>query len=277
MLFEFRSRIERFVRDSLLASWNRFDCLGVACGKPFFGSSRKQGVSIRYALGSCAPTAQCSGGCYAHDGRDRHLHQIVRGAVNWYLGGLYEESEAAGRRRILQRLWPVLQHGVRLARDDQARAASLGVQRLPRIRFSHVGEMAAHPTFTNHLARAIKSIDPQIVCVVYTRHPRAIELDPEVLVVNFTLEGRDDPRRRLVPPFARVVASAWGGETVPGADVNFLEHHASYGVRQPLGGGFVCPVTLHHGVVASCDEAGCDVCFRVVRRQRTTSLRVFPA
>lgn len=273
-LFEFRSRIEHWVRSSLIASRDRFDVLGLACGKPFFGESLKQGVSIRYALASCAPTPNCSGGCYAHDGRDRHLHQIMRGAVNWFLGTHYEAALSAEKQAILDLLSPTLNYGVRAAIADQHRGRALGFERSARIRFSHVGEMAANPHFTNDLARAIRTINPEVSCVVYTRHPNAIELDPDLLNVNFSLEGDDDPRKRLVPPFARAVASAWGGRTVKSAEVNFLEHHAAYGVNEPSGDGFICPVTLHHAQTPSCDEAKCDVCFRKPIRRKGMRLMI---
>lgn len=260
-LYRFRSALEKAIiadlevcglRDDLVASW---------ASKSFFGVSAKQGVSVRYALASCVPTRICGGRCYAHDGRDREIHRIFRGALNLFVGQTYEQLETNRRAELFDVLNPIILYGVSAARQDQLDSYnSLGFDRAPRIRFSHVGEMAATPEFTNDLARQIRRIDPEIACTVYTRHPNAALLDAEALVVNFTLEGDEDPRRAWVPVGSRVVASAWDGKLVESAAVNFLEHHVEK-VLKSCGSGFVCPVTADHGSISSCDGAHCQLCF----------------
>jgi hypothetical protein len=81
-----------------------------------------------------------------------------------------------------------------------------------------------------------------------------------VFVVNFTVEGEQDPRLKLVPVGARLVNSSWDGLLMTSAAVNFLEHHVEK-VCSPIGEGRICPVTIEHGVNRSCDGARCDLCF----------------
>ena len=231
----------------------------------FFGCSRKQGVSIRYALASCVPTERCGGRCYAHDGRDRELQHIFRGVLNYYVGLAFEQSPPLTRTAIMERLAHAIDTAVRAALDDQVRAAESGFSRQPRIRFSHVGEMAATPGFTNELARQVIRRNADIQCVIYTRHPRAKELDTAAMVVNFTLEGPQDSRRRFAPLGSRLVSSAWDGVAWEGADVNFLEHHVEKTAPQ-RGGGCVCPVTVDHKSTPSCDSARCEKCFERPKR-----------
>jgi hypothetical protein len=150
---------------------------------------------------------------------------------------------------------------VSAARDDQLFAQKeLGIQRPPRIRFSHVGEIASTPQFANAVAQQIRSIDPEVSCVIYTRHPKAQDLDSTLFVINFTVEGDDDPRRRWAPANSRIVSSAWDGRLSSVADINFLEHHVAE-VAEADGHGAICPVTLNHGKNASCDIARCQRCF----------------
>jgi hypothetical protein len=260
-LFQLRSTLEKTIIEDLDFCGDRADLEKIWASKSFFGVSAKQGVSIRYALASCVPTRDCGARCYAHDGRDREIHHLFRGALNFYFGQQYENSGADARRRLLGLLSNAIAFGVSAARSDQLAAKKeLGILRAPRIRFSHVGEIASTPEFANALAQQVRSIDPEVSCVIYTRHPKARSLDSELFVVNFTLEGDEDPRRRWVPPNSRIVSSAWDGRLSSLADINFLEHHVA-GVAQPAGRGAICPVTLDHARNSSCDVAQCQLCF----------------
>jgi hypothetical protein len=260
-LFRLRSTLERAIISDLECCGLRDDLLKIWSGPSFFGVSAKQGVSVRYALASCVPTRMCGAGCYAHDGRDRELHHIFRGALNLFVGERYAGLLPHQQDELFHRLAPAIRYGVDSARSDQLSACRQGLVRPPRIRLSHVGEMAATPLFTNRLAREIRCLDGEVVCVIYTRHPSARELDSNSLVINFTLESDQDPRRAWIPRESRIVASAWNGELCSIAAVNFLEHHVEK-VRVPSGQGVVCPVTVNHGSMPSCDSANCDLCFR---------------
>ena len=259
-LFRMRTLIE-----SRLLEQFRFNARGLpveteAIKDSFFGKSKKQGVSIRYALASCVPTATCGGRCYAHDGRDRELLHIYRGVLNYYVGLEFEFGSLERRKQILGLLSRSIDKAVEAALVDQASALSEGYSRLPRIRFSHVGEMAATPEFTNALAAEVKERDPRVQCVIYTRHPKAKLLDINLLVVNFTLEGAGDVREKFVPNGARIVNSAWDGDINEAAEINFLEHHVEKSTIA-RGAGSICPVTANHKVTPSCDSALCQKCF----------------
>jgi hypothetical protein len=260
-LFRLRSALEGAIISDLEVCGLREDLVDSWATRSFFGVSAKQGVSVRYALASCVPTRTCGGRCYAHDGRDREIHRIFRGALNLFMGQTYGRVGTSEKEGLFERLKPVISYGVSAARQDKLESFSkLGFDRTPRIRFSHVGEMAATPEFTNDLAREIRRVDPEIACTIYTRHPNAALLDAKALVINFTLEGETDARRDWVPAGARVVASAWDGQLVASAAVNFLEHHVEK-VRTSTGAGVICPVTADHGSITSCDGARCQLCF----------------
>jgi hypothetical protein len=259
-LFRMRSTLEKALLDELRFNAEPLSVLSNATNVSFLGKSKKQGVSIRYALASCVPTSSCGGRCYAHDGRDRELLHIYRGVLNYYVGIEYENGDSERRSMILKLLAKSIDSGVLAALEDQREAASSGYKRFPRIRFSHVGEMAATPDFTNALAGEVKRRDPRVQCVIYTRHPKAHLLDTELLVVNFTLEGAGDVRKKFVPSGSRIVNSAWDGEVYEGAEVNFLEHHVEKSSASN-GKGSICPVTANHKQAPSCDLARCQKCF----------------
>jgi len=259
-LFKMRSLLEIKLLAEFLYNSARLPVLHEATKDSFFGKSKKQGISIRYALASCVPTATCGGRCYAHDGRDRELLHIYRGVLNYYVGLEFECGSPERRRQILGLLSRSIDKGVEAALVDQASALLEGYNRLPRIRFSHVGEMAATPEFTNALALEIKKRDPQVQCVIYTRHPKAKLLDTNLLVVNFTLEGAGDIREKFVPNGARIVNSAWDGDINEAAEINFLEHHVEKSTIAK-GAGSICPVTANHKAAPSCDSALCQKCF----------------
>ena len=259
-LFKMRSYIETKLLYELRHNISQLPVLQEATKDSFFGKSKKQGVSIRYALASCVPTATCGGRCYAHDGRDRELLHIYRGVLNYYIGLEFENGSPKRRQEILTLLSKSIDKGVEAALVDQASALSEGYNRLPRIRFSHVGEMAATPEFTNALAAEVKKRDPRVQCVIYTRHPDAKLLDSNFLVINFTLEGAGDVRQKFAPSGARIVNSSWDGEINEKAEVNFLEHHVEKSTNAK-GAGSICPVTAHHKITPSCDSALCQKCF----------------
>ncbi|MGP1665927.1 MAG: hypothetical protein ACTS5I_08480, partial [Rhodanobacter sp.] len=180
--------------------------------------------------------------------------------LNYFVGQTYSQLGTDGREQLFAELAGAISYGVLAARQDQETAQQSGFHRQPRIRFSHVGEMAATPEFTNDLARNIHRIDDEVACVIYTRHPSARMLDPSLLVINFTLEGDGDVRRSWVPDDARIVASAWHGQLSSIAEINFLEHHVEK-VERPTGSGAICPVTAGHESKPSCDSALCQLCF----------------
>ena len=259
-LYGMRALLETTMLADLRCSSSSANAFSDATKETFFGKSKKQGVSVRYALASCVPTVTCGGRCYAHDGRDRELLHIFRGVSNYYVGLEFECGSPERRQQVLGLLSRSIDKGVEASLVDQASALSEGYNRLPRIRFSHVGEMAATPEFTNALALEIKKRDPKVQCVIYTRHPKAKLLDTNLLVVNFTLEGAGDVRNKFVPNGARIVNSAWDGDINEAAEINFLEHHVEKSTIAK-GAGSICPVTANHKVTPSCDSAHCQKCF----------------
>jgi hypothetical protein len=259
-LFKMRYLVESKLLDEIRHNVDQLPIIYEATKDSFFGKSKKQGVSIRYALASCVPTATCGGRCYAHDGRDRELLHIYRGVLNYYIGLEFENGSPERRQEILALLSQSIDKGVEASLVDQAYALSEGYNRLPRIRFSHVGEMAATPNFTNALALEVKKRAPKVQCVIYTRHPKAKLLDTNLLVVNFTLEGAGDVREKFVPNGARIVNSAWDGNINEAAEINFLEHHVEKSTSAK-GAGTICPVTANHKLTPSCDSAHCQKCF----------------
>jgi hypothetical protein len=224
----------------------------------FFGCSIKQGASLRMPLASCAPTADCRGSCYAHDGMDAGRNPVVKGVLNGAIAAHFEAGEGATRTRILDLLRP---HVRRAARAAQSEAAAAGFSRRARIRFSHVGEIAAFPAFANKLAALVRDESKgEVDCVVYTRHPNAGLLDPALFLVLFSLDESSEDRRRFVPQTARVVRSAFGGRISDSVDVNFLEHHRWEHIK-PVGTGKVCPATAPETKNRTCDGCKCDFCF----------------
>lgn len=259
LLFPLRALLEKRLIETFQRMGRPLDVvLSFGC-KSFFGNSIKQGVSIRYPLSTCVPTSRCGGRCYAHDGRDRDYQRLFRGALNG-LVGLHYENNPEDRGAILSRLSKQIDEVIALSKSDAVGATRVGYSRKPRIRFSHVGEMAATPTFANDLASAINSRDPDISCVIYTRHPNAARLAVEHFVVNFTVEGPDDKRIAFQPAKSRLVSSSWDGSIFPKADVNFLEHHVEKS-SSSVGQGSVCPVTANHKATPTCDSARCERCF----------------
>jgi hypothetical protein len=261
-IFRVRVALERSIRFSAQASVERDDAdFDVLLERGFYGTSKKQGVSVRMPLTTCTPTRLCAGACYAHDALDAMPSAVVRGVVNGIIAERFEHGDSAMREAILARLQPQTQRAIRAARKE-VRALDSSWTRRPFIRFSHVGEITAFAWFANALALQVRELsDGEVDCVVYTRHQRARDLDPGLLVVNFSLDKSSAARRSWAPPQARIVFAAFGGELSSDAEVNFLEHHV-WSHALPVGTGAICPTTLPETKVRSCDAVKCDRCFR---------------
>ena len=259
-VFQVRVAIENSIVDSIkninnqdLKLWD-----GLFQGS-FYGCSKKQGVSLRIGLNSCQPTNLCKAPCYAHDVLDAAPTAVIRGAVNYFLAETYEDH-LNFREEIMIKLLPHTKKAVRSAITE--------VKNLPkdwtrgaRIRFSHVGEMVAFPQFTNSLGKQVREVSNGTVeNVIYTRHPNAGKLDPDLFVVNFTLDESSEQRKQWVPRGARVVFSAFGGRVSQEAEINFLEHHR-WKHFSPVGDGSICPTTLPEQSDRTCDGVRCDRCF----------------
>jgi hypothetical protein len=228
---------------------------------PLHGYSKKQGVSIRMPLSSCVPSKICGAACYAHDVLDAAPASVVRGAINGAVSAWYESGDDRQRHELMVALTRPVRRMIEAARKD-ARAAETNFVRRPRIRFAHVGEFAGFPEYANALARLVRqSSNGEVDCVVYTRHPDARLLDPDLFVVLFSLDVSSEDRRRFVPKTARVVRSAFGGHITDSVDINFLEHHRWQHIK-PVGTGKICPSTAPETKVRTCDACKCDFCFK---------------
>lgn len=262
LVFRVRVVLEQDVAAALtsLAARDGIGALGLS-REPLHGHSKKQGVSIRMPLSSCVPSKICGAACYAHDVLDAAPASVVRGAVNGAIAGWYERGDQSQREELLDALAQPVGRMIDAARKD-ARAAAATFERRPRIRFAHVGEFAPFPEFANALARRVhESSDGEVDCVVYTRHPDARLLDPDLFVVLFSLDESSEDRRRFIPVTARAVRSAFGGLVTDTVDVNFLEHHRWIHVK-PVGNGKICPSTAPEASVRTCDGCRCDFCFK---------------
>lgn len=230
--------------------------------KGFFGYSIKQGVTVRFPLSTCKPTKRCGGGCYAHDGRDKYLASIARGVFNYLAFQYFEKtnlSEIASPH--LQAFYIQIDKAINYAKSEANDAQLNGFKRRPRIRLSHVGELAANPEVTNWLAKQIDvRSSGEVDTIIYTRHPNASKLDAETMIVNFTVESDSDVRKKYAPSGAHLVASSWGGRAYESVSVNFLEHHGRTNFKM-TGDGLVCPVTVNHELTPTCDSAKCSICF----------------
>jgi hypothetical protein len=224
------------------------------------GYSKKQGVSIRMPLSSCAPTKICGAACYAHDVLDAAPGSVVRGAINGGVANWFEQGDSTYRNTLLAELGRPVQRMISAARRDAKAAAGVFIRR-PRVRFAHVGEFSAFPAFANALAKSVRDYSGgDVDCVVYTRHPDARMLDPELFMVLFSLDESSEDRRRFAPLTARVVRSAFGGRVTDSVDVNFLEHHR-WSHLEPIGTGKICPSTAPETKERTCDACRCDFCF----------------
>jgi hypothetical protein len=259
-VFRTRVRLETSIATAILQHVNSSSGLPKALFEgSIYGCSKKQGVSLRMALTSCHPTRLCASACYAHDVLDAAPASVVRGVVNWVIAYTYERRLDV-RENILDELLPDSVRAVRAAYGEVEHLGPVWT-REPHIRFSHVGEVVAFPAFANDLARQIQRVSGgRVRCVIYTRHPFASRLDPELFVVNFTLDASSKGRRAWAPPISRIVYSAFGGEVSGSAEINFLEHHRWVHLP-PVGRGKVCPTTLPETRTRTCDAVRCQRCF----------------
>jgi hypothetical protein len=259
-LFLIRTKIEKWFVDSALEAVRT----GVISPSDLldgtvFGSSLKQGVSFRLPLSSCQPTAHCAGGCYAHDGLDASITTVIRGSLNGAFAQHYENSPAWKRLGLIQVFSISLKKAVHDSLRDSQRS---GFKREARIRMSHVGELTAYPAFANAIAGMIHELtDGKVKCIIYTRHKDAKLLDPELFVINFTLDDASLNRRSWAPERARIVYSAWKGQIRDDVGVNFLEHH-HLAHTASTGSGKICPATRPETTDKTCDGVKCDFCFR---------------
>lgn len=263
-LFLARTLIETSMIEAI--SLNLVPFFDLIFKKGFFGYSIKQGVSVRFPLSTCKPTKRCGGGCYAHDGRDKYLASIARGVFN-YLAFQYFEKAIVSKVSSphLHAFYIQIDKAINYAKNEANDAQLNGFTRRPRIRLSHVGELAAKPEVTNWLAKQISERSSgEVDTIIYTRHPNASRLDTETMVVNFTVESDLDARKKYAPSGSHLVASSWGGHAYESVSVNFLEHHGRTNFRM-TGDGLVCPVTVNHELTPTCDSAKCSICFSIRR------------
>ncbi len=261
-LFRVRVALEKSIanaiRDARCSNEERLDAL---FANSFFGCSKKQGTSLRMPLATCTPTALCAGGCYAHDVLDASPNAMVRGAINGWIARTFEKGSEVQRREILERLTSHTRRGIRHALKELDHLPE-GFQRRAFIRFSHVGEIVYFAEFANALARQVREVsENQVDCVVYTRHRNVSKLDPDLWIINFTLDPVSMDRRIWAPDHARIVFSAFGGEVSPVAEVNFLEHHRHSHLAKTAGEGRICPATLPETKERNCDACQCARCF----------------
>jgi hypothetical protein len=259
-LFVIRTQIEKWLVDSVLQALREGTTQPAQLlDGTVFGCSLKQGVSFRLPLSSCQPTQGCAGGCYAHDGLDASISTVIRGALNGAFARYYEESDENTRKHMVNVFRGPVSKAVKQALRETARA---GFTRGARIRMSHVGELAAYPSFANATAALVRELsDGRVACVIYTRHKNAKLLDPHLFVINFTLDEKSLNRRSWAPENARIVYSAWGGVIREDVAVNFLEHH-HLAHTTPAGSGKVCPATQPQAKDKTCDGVRCELCFQ---------------
>jgi len=226
----------------------------------YFGFSKKQGTSLRLPLRTCSPTKLCAGGCYAHDVLDATPAAVVRGAINGWIAEHYERGDQEVRAQLAERIEPHVKRAIKSAKSELKNLPD-GFKRRAFIRFSHVGEIVHTPKFANDIAQMVQDLsEGEVDCVVYTRHKRAVELDPNLWIVNFTLDPVSEYRQFWAPTHARIVYSAFGGKTSPIAEVNFLEHHR-HGHLHQVGDGRACPATQPQATNRTCDGNQCNRCF----------------
>lgn len=274
-LFLIRTRMEKWFVDSALeALRTRVISAADLLDGTVFGSSLKQGVSFRLPLSSCQPTADCAGGCYAHDGLDASITTVIRGSLNGAFAQHYEGSVAGERLGLLKVFSIPLKRAVHDSLRDSQRST---FKREARIRMSHVGELTAYPEFANAIASMIHDLsEGKVKCIIYTRHKDAKLLDPRLFVINFTLDNASLNRRSWAPESARIVYSAWEGQIREDVGVNFLEHH-HLAHTASTGSGKICPATRPETTDKTCDGVKCDFCFRAPTRDEqlvAVSLRI---
>lgn len=253
-IFRIRVQLEK----SIAFTFDRSNFEEIIKEGNFFGCSKKQGISVRMPLWTCEPTSLCSSRCYAHDTLDAAPASVIRGAINGGIAERYENGSATERNEIIDLLGGHIKKAIK---ESFREANNCSWKRAPRIRFSHVGDIAAYTDFANEMARQIKiKSDGQVVNVVYTRRHDASNFNPNLWVINFTLDSTSLDRSDWIPEYANTVYSAFDGVTSETAHVNFLEHHR-WSHCSPKGKGIICPATLPDEKIRTCDSLLCNRCF----------------
>ena len=256
MIFNVRVKIENSVLGYLeqLERKNQIECYSLILKGRLFGSSKKQGVSLRLPLSSCVPSRLCSSFCYAHDALDATPNSLMRGAINGFIAKRFSEP------KIIEYVRKEVLKANHAALEDAKRNNVLFIRR-PRIRLAHVGEAAHYLDFCNFLAKTISEhSNGKVDTIVYTRHPQAIGFDQNYIKVLFSLDSSSLNRKKYVPHGAQVVYTALPDEPIlPDASINFLEHHPHE--HGQLNQKSVCPVSIRVDGAKSCDQAKCNVCF----------------
>lgn len=262
ILFKTRVILEKSIMEAVNdSSASEASKIQGALSRPLFGSSKKQGTSVRMPLATCHPTSMCANACYAHDVLDATPGALIRGALNGWIAGVFERANSKERSEIAGSLIPHVRKAVAAALKEISELPH-GYTRRPFIRFSHVGEIVFFPAFANALARLVKDESRNSVdCVVYTRHKNVQQLDPTLWIINFTLDPASMDRRSWIPSHSRTVFSAFGGVTSDIAEVNFLEHHRHIHMQRSSGEGRICPATKPETKVRTCDACRCNRCF----------------
>lgn len=259
-IFPMRVKIERAIMKASLAQLRITKDPSPFLGGAMFGASKKQGTSLRFPLASCQPTALCASACYAHDVLDAAPNSVIRGALNGAVGLWFGELSSKERLSSIKFFQKDIQRAVRNSLSELALLPA-DYKRPAFIRFAHVGDAAAYTDLANTLAAEVIKISVgKVQCVVYSRHKKALLFDPKLFVVNFTLDGSSMDREKWIPPFARRVFSAFGGEVDSGSEINFLEHHRWHH-SEPIGHGNVCPATRPEALEHTCDAVRCHKCF----------------
>lgn len=259
-VFPMRVKIERAIMNTCLSQLRITKDPLPFLGGAMFGASKKQGTSLRFPLASCQPTALCASACYAHDVLDAAPNSVIRGALNGAIGLWFAELTHDERLQCMHFLQKDVRRAVRNALSE-LELLPADYSRPAFIRFAHVGDAAAYTELANALAgEVVKLSAGRVQCVVYSRHKNARLFDPKLFVVNFTLDGASMDREKWIPPFARRVFSAFGGEVDPLSEINFLEHHRWHH-SEPIGRGNVCPATRPEAPEHTCDGVRCHKCF----------------
>ena len=259
-VFPMRVKIEQAIMKACLAQLRFTKDPTPFLSGAMFGVSKKQGTSLRFPLASCQPTSVCASACYAHDALDAAPNSVIRGALNGAVGLWFRELSLKERPLYIKYFQKDIQRAVRNSLSELDLLPA-DYKRPAFIRFAHVGDAAAYTELANVLAAEVVKISlGKVQCVVYSRHKKALLFDPKLFVVNFTLDGSSLDREKWIPPFARRVFSAFGGEVDPGSEINFLEHHRWHH-SEPIGEGNICPATRPEALEHTCDAVRCHKCF----------------
>jgi len=262
-------RVRTLIEKSILSAIDRSSIsieekISGALKNSFFGSSKKQGTSVRMPLITCLPTKLCADACYAHDVLDAAPNSVIRGVLNGWIANLYEKEGNDIRKTIIKKLATHVKKAIRQSIRELDHLPD-NYSRRAAIRFSHVGEIVSYPDFSNILAEMVNELsNGKVDCVVYSRHKNAVKLNPDLWVVNFTIDPDSKKRMSWAPPQARIVFSAFGGVTSSEAEINFLEHHRHSHIAAKGGNGRICPATLPETKDRSCDAVQCNLCFQPV-------------